>query len=69
MATHGTPGFVSYVRNLRRQRSAELVAAQSNAARPGEFKASLVEAPLKDTDNLAHVFAYHRHRTTLPGAE
>ena len=69
MATHGSPGFESYARNLRRLFWADFIDAQTQAARPSQFKASIVEPPLKDTENLAVAFDYHRHRSSWPQAE
>jgi hypothetical protein len=66
MATHGSPLFEAYTRNLRRLYWAEFVDAQNQAARPVNFRASLVEAPLQETENLATAYDYHRHRT-IPG--
>ena len=69
MATHGSPGFEAYARNLRRLMWADFVETHMQAARPAQFKASLVDAPLKDTDNLAVAYDYHRHRASLPSAD
>ena len=66
MASHGSPLFEAYTRNLRRLYWAEFVDAQNQAARPAQFKASLVEPPLQESDNLATAYDYHRHRLT-PG--
>ena len=65
MATHGSPLFEAYTRNLRRVFWAEFVDAQNQAARPLNFRASLVEPALPETDNLATAFDYHRHRNSL----
>ena len=62
MAHHGSPGFEAYTRNLRRLMWADFIEAQMAATRPAQFRASLVENPLPDTDNLAQSFEYHRHR-------
>jgi hypothetical protein len=62
MAHHGSPGFEAYTRNLRRLLWADFIEAQMSATRPAQFRASLVDNPLPDTDNLAHTFEYHRNR-------
>ena len=65
MAAHGSPLFEAYTRNLRRVLWAEFVDAQNQAARPLNFRASLVEPVLPETDSLATAYDYHRHRTSL----
>ena len=62
MAHHGSPGFEAYARNLRRLMWADFIEGQMTATRPAQFRASLVESPLPDTENLAQSFEYHRHR-------
>jgi hypothetical protein len=61
-SSYGTPAFEAYVRNMRRLYWVDFVESQMQAARPSQFKASLVGPPLKDVDNLTTAFDYHRHR-------
>lgn len=62
MAHHGSRGFEAYVRNLRRLMWADFIEAQRAATRPAQFRASIVDDPLPESDNLAQSFEYHRHR-------
>lgn len=64
MARHGSPGFEAYTRNLRRLMWADFIEAQMAATRPTQFRASIVDDPLPDTDSLAKSFEYHRHRSS-----
>ncbi len=65
MPSDGSPMFASYTRNLRRIYWVEFIDAQTEAARPSRFRASLVNAPLRDQAELAATFEYHRHRTDV----
>jgi hypothetical protein len=62
MAQHGSPLFETYSRNLRRLYWAEFVDAQTQAISNAQFRASLIEPPLPETNNLVAVYDYHRHR-------
>lgn len=63
MASHGSPLFEAYVRNMKRLAWAEFIDSQSLIARPGAFRASLVEtAEDGQPENLAASYNYHRHR-------
>lgn len=62
MAQHGSPLFETYSRNLRRLYWAEFVDTQTQAVTTGQFRASLIEPPLPEQDNLVAVYAYHRNR-------
>ncbi|MEQ1717458.1 MAG: hypothetical protein ABL907_16020 [Hyphomicrobium sp.] len=66
MASHGSPMFVAYTRTLTRIFWAEFVDSQLTAARPSQFRASLVDDPLPGTEHLGKAFEYHRHRPTWP---
>ncbi|MCB1483636.1 MAG: hypothetical protein AB7S74_06405 [Hyphomicrobium sp.] len=69
MSSHGSAIFEAYTRTLRRIYWAEFVDAQLTAARPQNFKASIVESPMPEPDHLAKAFEYHRYRTTPPTSE
>lgn len=62
---HGSPTFETYTRNLKRIYWSEFVDAQLAAARPMNFRASLVDDPMPEKDNLANAFEYHRHRAVV----
>ena len=63
MASHGSPLFEAYVRNMKRLAWAEFIDSQSLIARPGAFRASLVEAVDNvEPENLAASYNYHRNR-------
>lgn len=58
-----SPNLTSYAETLQRLRAAEGLDERASATRSTQFRASLVHRPLRETDNLAVAFAYHRHRT------
>ena len=62
MASHGSPLFEAYVRNMKRLAWAEFIDSQSLIARPQTFRASLVESDQRQPDNLAASYNYHRNR-------
>lgn len=62
---HGSPLFEAYTRNLRRLYWAEFIDRQTELARPAQFRASIIQDPLPETDSLAGAYDYHRHRTAL----
>lgn len=63
MASHGSPLFEAYVRNMKRLAWAEFIDHQSLDARPA-FRASLVETVAgEQAENLAASYNYHRLRT------
>lgn len=64
MAHYGSPMFEAYTRTLRRIYWADFVDAQLSAARPVNFKASIVADPMPEPDHLANAYEYHRHRQT-----
>ena len=64
MASHGSPLFEAYVRNMKRLAWAEFIDSQSFIAQPGAFRASLVEtASDAQPENIAASYNYHRMRT------
>ena len=69
MSKQGTPGFMSYARNLRRLMTADVVEQQRKSTQPKPFKASLIDVAVPDADNLAATFEYHRHRNIGPLSE
>lgn len=62
MSSYGSPMFEAYTRIVRRIYWADFIDAQIQAARGSQFKASLVEPPLKDTENLTATYDFHRRR-------
>ena len=67
MATHGSPMFDSYTRNLRRIYWAEFIDVQTQLTRQRNAAASAAPASEPPMESLSPTFEYFRHRTT-PGA-
>ena len=66
MASHGSPTFVMYTRNLRRIFWAEFIDVQTQMTRTRDpaAPAGSVTPALPDIESLAPTFEYHRHRGT-----
>ena len=62
MASHGSPLFEAYVRNMKRLAWAEFIDRQATITPPGTFRASIVESDQRERQNLAASYNYHRNR-------
>ena len=60
MASHGSPLFEAYVRNMKRLAWAKFI--DSQALLPGAFRASIVEGDQREPENLVASYNYHRNR-------
>lgn len=63
MSNSGSPGFVRYAESFTRLTALQAELDQEIELRRLSFRASINDTPgAKAAENLAHVFAYHRHR-------
>lgn len=64
MATHGSPTFDCYTRNLRRIFWAEFIDVQTQIRNAGVTLTPSQEAATADLESLSPTFEYFRHRST-----
>lgn len=68
MASHGSPTFVMYTRNLRRIYWAEFIDVQTQLTRsrdPVVVTTAASDAPqMAEIESLGPSFEYHRHRNS-----
>lgn len=67
MATHGSPMFDSYTRNLRRIYWAEFIDVQTQMRRAASQSAMAAPSATVEMESLAPTFEYFRHRTPVLG--
>ena len=64
MATHGSPMFDCYTKNLRRIYWAEFIDVQTQMRRAASTLALATESSTPDMESLSPTFEYFRHRST-----
>jgi hypothetical protein len=64
MATHGSPMFDSYTKNLRRIYWAEFIDVQTQMRRAAVALALAPNNDTPDMESLSPTFEYYRHRST-----
>lgn len=62
MRQQGSELFDTYTRNLRRLYWADFIETQVRAAKLEQYRASIVQPSIPDSDNLAAAYDYHRQR-------
>jgi hypothetical protein len=62
MASHGSPAFQCYARNLRRIYWSEFVDVQTQMSRAGTTAPAGAATPTADKESLMPSYEYYRHR-------
>lgn len=63
MSKSGSPGFVRYAETFMRLSALQAELDQEIELRRHAFRALIIDPPdARASENLAHIFSYHRHR-------